>query len=201
MLHHSYLSSFKANLAVQEARLGSAMADLNGAQARLDEKQRELDLVMAEYEKAMQHMQMLKDDAERCRKKMDTAAALISGLTGERERWTSQSKEFKEQIVRWVVWVDGFNIVSYHCIAPVHIVRLLNGIIRSTTLHSCYNTVVYRTNSAIICRIWTLTDYTSCVLDPHYNTVLLCQWFPTTPKISVIMKFLCIHLKQEIKAF
>jgi dynein heavy chain len=92
----------KANLAVQEAKLASAMSDLNLAQAQLDEKQRELDLVKAEYDKAMQHKQMLIDDAERCRHKMQTASTLIDGLGGERERWTEQSKEFKAQIGRLV---------------------------------------------------------------------------------------------------
>ena len=44
--------------------------------------------------------QRLMDDAERCRKRMAAASALINGLSGERIRWTEQSKEFKEQIVR-----------------------------------------------------------------------------------------------------
>jgi dynein heavy chain len=40
------------------------------------------------------------DDAETCRRKMNAASALISGLGGERERWTEQSKEFRAQIGR-----------------------------------------------------------------------------------------------------
>ena len=43
----------KANLAVQEVRLSTAMSDLNATQAQLDEKQRELDVVQAMYDKAM----------------------------------------------------------------------------------------------------------------------------------------------------
>jgi len=31
---------------------------------------------------------------------MDIAAELISGLAGERERWTAESREFKAQIIR-----------------------------------------------------------------------------------------------------
>jgi len=42
--------------------------------------------------------QALLDDAEACKKKMSAASALISGLSGERVRWTAQSKEFKAQI-------------------------------------------------------------------------------------------------------
>ena len=92
----------KANLAVQEARLASAMSDLNTAQAQLDEKQKELDAAQALYEKAMKEKQDLEDDAARCKRKMEAAAALINGLGGERERWTEQSKEFKAQIGRLV---------------------------------------------------------------------------------------------------
>ena len=47
--------------------------------------------------------QKLMDDAERCRKRMAAASALINGLSGERIRWTEQSKEFKEQIIRQVM--------------------------------------------------------------------------------------------------
>ena len=76
------------------------MSDLNQAQAQLDEKQRELDVVQALYDAAMREKQALLDDAENCRRKMNAASALISGLAGEKERWTEQSKEFKAQIGR-----------------------------------------------------------------------------------------------------
>uniref|UniRef100_A0A8D0GPG5 Dynein axonemal heavy chain 5 n=1 Tax=Sphenodon punctatus TaxID=8508 RepID=A0A8D0GPG5_SPHPU len=92
----------KANLAVQENRLTTAMQDLQKAQAELDAKQAELDVVQAEYEKAMMEKQTLLEDAERCRRKMQTASSLISGLAGEKERWTEQSKEFAVQTKRLV---------------------------------------------------------------------------------------------------
>ncbi|XP_014347801.2 dynein axonemal heavy chain 5 [Latimeria chalumnae] len=92
----------KANLVIQENRLAIAMEDLQVAQAELDAKQAELDIVQAEYEKAMMEKQTLLEDAERCRYKMQTASSLISGLAGEKERWTEQSKEFAAQTKRLV---------------------------------------------------------------------------------------------------
>ncbi|KAL6108919.1 dnah5 [Pungitius sinensis] len=92
----------KANLAVQQNRLTIANVDLQKAQAELDAKQAELDVVQAEYEKAMMEKQTLLEDAERCRHKMQTASSLISGLAGEKERWTEQSKEFAAQTKRLV---------------------------------------------------------------------------------------------------
>ncbi|GAB1299283.1 Dynein axonemal heavy chain 5 [Apodemus speciosus] len=92
----------KANLIVQENRHVLAMQDLQKAQAELDEKQAELDVVQAEYEQAMTEKQTLLEDADRCRNKMQTASTLISGLAGEKERWTQQSKEFAAQTKRLV---------------------------------------------------------------------------------------------------
>uniref|UniRef100_A0A8C7IHK7 Dynein axonemal heavy chain 5 n=1 Tax=Oncorhynchus kisutch TaxID=8019 RepID=A0A8C7IHK7_ONCKI len=92
----------KANLAVQQNRLAIANIDLQAAQAELNDKQAELDVVQAEYEKAMMEKQTLLEDAERCRHKMQTASSLISGLAGEKERWTEQSKGFAAQTKRLV---------------------------------------------------------------------------------------------------
>lgn len=46
------------------------------------------------------HFQILLDDAESCRRRMQAASALIGGLGGEKVRWTEQSKQFKAQIER-----------------------------------------------------------------------------------------------------
>ncbi|XP_064651602.1 dynein axonemal heavy chain 8-like [Lineus longissimus] len=92
----------KANLAIQAGKLHIAQAELNKAQAQLDEKQKELDVVQAMYDSAMKEKQDLIDDAETCKRKMNAASALIGGLSGEKVRWTAQSKEFKAQIDRLV---------------------------------------------------------------------------------------------------
>ena len=90
----------KANLAIQEVRFGHASAELAAANAQLDEKEREVAVVQAMYDEAMGKKQKLIDDAETCRRKMKAASTLIEGLSGEKVRWTEQSKEFKMQIQR-----------------------------------------------------------------------------------------------------
>ncbi|KAJ1345302.1 hypothetical protein BSLG_000815 [Batrachochytrium salamandrivorans] len=92
----------KANLIVQEHKLSIAMEDLNRAQQMLDEKQAELDVFQAKYNEAISNKQMLQADADSCKRKMNAATALISGLKGEKDRWTIQSKEFAERIGRLV---------------------------------------------------------------------------------------------------
>ncbi|XP_030652607.1 dynein heavy chain 8, axonemal [Nomascus leucogenys] len=92
----------KANLAKQEGRLAVANAELGKAQALLDEKQAELDKVQAKFDAAMNEKMDLLNDADTCRKKMQAASTLIDGLSGEKVRWTQQSKEFKAQINRLV---------------------------------------------------------------------------------------------------
>ncbi|MGH0152445.1 UNVERIFIED_CONTAM: hypothetical protein FKN15_022453 [Acipenser sinensis] len=90
----------KANLVIQEGRLIVANAELSNAQAQLDEKQSELDRVQAKFDAAMKEKMDLLSDAEVCRRKMQAASKLIDGLSGEKVRWTQQSKEFKSQINR-----------------------------------------------------------------------------------------------------
>ncbi|MED6280248.1 Dynein heavy chain 8, axonemal [Characodon lateralis] len=92
----------KANLAIQESRLNLANNELGQAEAQLAEKQAEFDKVKAKCDAAMKEKQDLLDDAEMCRNKMQAASTLIDGLSGEKIRWTEQSKEFKSQINRLV---------------------------------------------------------------------------------------------------
>ena len=90
----------KANLAIQEKKFEKASAELAVANAQLEEKEREVAAVRAMYEEAMRKKQMLQDDADTCKRKMNAASALIEGLSGEKIRWTEASKEFQAQIQR-----------------------------------------------------------------------------------------------------
>ena len=92
----------KANLIIQEGRYEKAAAELAEANAKLEEKEKEVAVVRAMYEEAMTKKQTLQDDADTCVRKMKAASALIEGLSGEKTRWTEQSKEFKAQINRYV---------------------------------------------------------------------------------------------------
>ena len=51
---------------------------------------------------SLQEKQRLTTEAEICRRKMSRASTLINGLSGEKLRWTMQSKAFKEQMVRLI---------------------------------------------------------------------------------------------------
>ena len=92
----------KINLAFQEARLKSANNDLHRAQNTLLQKELELANVKKLYCAAVKEKQHLTQEAEVCRRKMSAASTLINGLSGEKMRWTMQSKAFKEQLTRLV---------------------------------------------------------------------------------------------------
>ena len=90
----------KANLALQEARLVKANSQLQTAQEEFDRRQAEVAEAQAEYDAAMATKQRLQNDLDRTTKRMYAARELISGLADEQERWTEQSKQFKDQISR-----------------------------------------------------------------------------------------------------
>ena len=92
----------KIDLAMQQMRLNTAMVELANAEMILAEKEAALSHVKRQYEMAMKEKKRLTEAASVCRRKMAVAAALISGLSGEKLRWTNQCLAFKEQVVRLV---------------------------------------------------------------------------------------------------
>ena len=92
----------KINLAFQEARLKAAMKELELTQRTLTKKERQLKKVQLMYTNAVKEKQKLANEADICRKKMSAASTLINGLGGEKQRWTHQSKAFKEQLIKLI---------------------------------------------------------------------------------------------------
>ncbi|KAL0211729.1 hypothetical protein RCL1_005355 [Eukaryota sp. TZLM3-RCL] len=85
-----------------EKELASANAALAVAEAELAEKQKILDEMQAKYDEAVSSKRALQEDAELTERRMTSANQLISGLSGERERWTIQSAEFKKVIAQLI---------------------------------------------------------------------------------------------------
>ncbi|XP_029675665.1 LOW QUALITY PROTEIN: dynein heavy chain 8, axonemal-like [Formica exsecta] len=101
----------KANLLVQESKYGKANRNLLEAEELLKEKDDALKIVQSEFDAMMQERQIIVDQAAACQAKMDTAAAMIEGLSGERARWTEQVAVFKsetERLVGDVLVLTGF---------------------------------------------------------------------------------------------
>ncbi|XP_043790719.1 dynein axonemal heavy chain 8 [Apis laboriosa] len=92
----------KANLAVQESKYEKANKNLMDAENLLREKEEDLKVVQKEFDGVMEERQKIIDLAEICQAKMDTATAMIEGLSGERIRWTEQLTAFKSETDRLV---------------------------------------------------------------------------------------------------
>jgi len=92
----------KINLALQQAQLDMAMDELEQAEMTLAKKEVELKKVQLMYATAVKEKRSLLIKANNCKKKMTAASTLINGLGGEKKRWTEQSREFKQQLVRLI---------------------------------------------------------------------------------------------------
>ncbi|KAG7190763.1 hypothetical protein KM043_006835 [Ampulex compressa] len=92
----------KANLAVQESKYERANENLSQAERALKAKDDDLKVVQGEFDAIMNERQKIVDQAEMCQAKMDTATAMIEGLSGERLRWTDQLATFKSETDRLV---------------------------------------------------------------------------------------------------
>eukprot|EP01043_Picozoa_sp_COSAG02_P032009 COSAG02_NODE_2120_length_9782_cov_1.807085_2_plen_2245_part_00 len=89
-------------LKAAEKAEAKANKSLNEANAELAVVQEALDAMQAEFDKAMADKQALQDDADATQKRADAANALLSGLAGEKARWTVQLGDFADTIKRLV---------------------------------------------------------------------------------------------------
>uniref|UniRef100_A0A1A9WR67 AAA+ ATPase domain-containing protein n=1 Tax=Glossina brevipalpis TaxID=37001 RepID=A0A1A9WR67_9MUSC len=92
----------KANLAVQAAKYAKAASDLQEAEDLFAAKERELAKVQQQFDEAIAKKNAVLEEAQKCQDKMDAATALISGLAGEKIRWTEQIAQFKSETERLV---------------------------------------------------------------------------------------------------
>ena len=90
----------KRKLRIAMGELKVAKKELAAAEAELAEKQAELDAQQEKLDQTMREKQRLEDDANLTKRRMGAAEELIGGLAGERERWTEQSREFDDTILR-----------------------------------------------------------------------------------------------------
>ncbi|OXU30794.1 hypothetical protein TSAR_013179 [Trichomalopsis sarcophagae] len=101
----------KANLAIQQGKHDKANRNLEAAEKLLKAKDEDLRQVQSEFDAVMSERQTIVDLANICQAKMDTAKAMIDGLSGERLRWTDQLAMFKsetERLVGDVLILTGF---------------------------------------------------------------------------------------------
>ncbi|CAH8492971.1 unnamed protein product, partial [Dicrocoelium dendriticum] len=87
----------KEKLAVAEAELQVQMAKLAEKKAALDEVQAKFQALQDQLDEMQMKKQDLEDNIELCSKKLDRAEKLISGLGGEKSRWTDAAAMLKNR--------------------------------------------------------------------------------------------------------
>uniref|UniRef100_A0A8C3EUT6 Dynein axonemal heavy chain 5 n=1 Tax=Corvus moneduloides TaxID=1196302 RepID=A0A8C3EUT6_CORMO len=119
----------KANLAIQEKRLTSAMLDLQKAQEELGAKQEELEIVQAEYENAMREKQVNGSSQKRsfypyfkehltCDVLLATAFLSYSGPFNQEFRSLLLNDWQKEMKSRKIPFCDNLNLIEMLTDAP-----------------------------------------------------------------------------------
>ena len=89
-------------LKIQGAKLAAAMADLGEAEKELSAAQAVLETLNSSFREAMERKSALEARANATRAKMDQAEKLITGLAGEKLRWSEDSRTFAERRKRLV---------------------------------------------------------------------------------------------------
>ncbi len=91
-----------AALRVTEARLARANQKLQKAVMEVEMREAELRSMKDEFDQAMAEKMAIEEEAARTKFRIDTADALISGLSEEKIRWTEQSRSFHSALLRLV---------------------------------------------------------------------------------------------------
>jgi len=89
-------------LKVQEANLDRAMKELGAAEAELAKVMAEVDELDVQVKEAFDKKTALEANALAMKRRMDAANRLLSGLSGENERWTEDAKNFATRRLRLV---------------------------------------------------------------------------------------------------
>jgi dynein heavy chain len=85
-----------------EIEMSRASRELSKAEADVRKQQAELDKMKDKLDSAMSAKKALEDDALLTKRRMESAEALIEGLSTERIRWTNDSKNFDDRILKLV---------------------------------------------------------------------------------------------------
>jgi dynein heavy chain len=91
-----------AALQVAESKMKSANSKLQKAREELQFKADKVATMRLEFDAAMAEKQNIEDEADRTRRRLETADALILGLSDERQRWTMQISEFEGELIRLI---------------------------------------------------------------------------------------------------
>jgi dynein heavy chain len=85
-----------------EIEMSRATRELNKAETDVRKQQAELDKMKEKLDSAMSAKKALEEDALLTKRRMESAEALIEGLSTERIRWTNDSKNFDDRILKLV---------------------------------------------------------------------------------------------------
>jgi dynein heavy chain, axonemal len=89
-------------LHVAENKMRTANARLQKTREELQVKVDKVATMRLEFDAAMAEKQNIEDEADRTRRRLETADALILGLSDERQRWTLQISEFEGELIRLI---------------------------------------------------------------------------------------------------
>ena len=90
----------KAQLKQAEEKLEVVMGELRKKQAALKEVQDKVDSLSEDLRQTQEKKDQLEADVELCAAKLERATKLISGLGGEKKRWSETAKELGEVFTR-----------------------------------------------------------------------------------------------------